>query len=271
MDISQPELERLRAQIREVVIAVLRRREAQGAAGQAGPEGRTLIVLFTLDLMPGDDFFAEVASLAGQGYRIVAAPSHTFSQFHGNSVLEKLPKGTGLLQANDEKQQSDAVRSADALIAAFVSTNTASKVAAGIEDSMPSRLIRGMLMSGKPVCVATDLSAHRQMIQDGAPGAAHAIVRVADDHLHKLQQMGVRFTSGNLASCIAEIFRPEINETPERLAKQRMAPKRQFITAEDVWNAMSRGQKELLYTPGTVITDEAREYAASRGIVLREK
>lgn len=268
MPISQPELERLRAQIRDVVIAVLRKREA---APTSPPTGKSVIVLFTSDQLPGDDFFAQISSLASQGYRTVAALSHSFTQFHGTSVMDRLPKGAGLLQADSEIQHRNAMLTADALLAPLLSSNTAAKIALGIEDSLPSRLVRGMLATGKPVCIGTDLPGHRQMLLDHTPGAPPAIVRVAEDHLHSVQQMGVRFASGNLAGCLTDILRPEVNETPERLARQKSPAKREFVTAEDVWNAMSRGQKELLYGRGAVITDEAHEYAASRGIALKER
>ena len=271
MDISQPELERLRAQIRDAVVAVLRKRDAVGqpAAGQAA--SKSVIVLFMGDQMPAAEFFAQVGTLAGQGYRILAALSQSFSQFHGTSILGKLPKGAGLILADNEAQQHDAVRNSEALLAPGLSTNTAAKVALGIEDSVPSRLIRAMLVTGKPVCVGTDMVGHRQLMQDHMPGAPPAVVRIAEDHLHTVQQMGVRFTPGNLAGCVTEILRPEVNDTPERLSRQKPSAKRVFVTAEDVWEATSRGQKEMLVEPGAVVTDQAREYAASRGVVLRER
>jgi hypothetical protein len=275
LDISQTDLEKLRAQIRDVVVAVLRRREQAGSlspSGSALPKatGRSLIVLFTGDQLPADEFFANVATLAGQGYAVIAALSHSFQQVHRSAVMAKLPKGATEL-TGDESAENHWSRTAEALVAPHLSSNTVAKLALGIQDSLPSRLLREMLAIGKPVCVATDLVGHRELQQNRAPGAPPALVRIGEDHLHTVQQMGVRFAAGNIASCLTEILRPEINETPERLAKSKPTAKREFVTAEDVWTAMSKGHKDFLYPRNAIVTDQAREYAQSRGITLREQ
>jgi hypothetical protein len=268
LTLSQPELERLRAQIREVVIAVLRKREA---APVVLPGGKSVIVLFTGNAMPADDFFAQVATLAGQGYTVVAALGRTFEQFNGEKVMERLPKGAVQLDRRCEVRQREAARTAEALVAPSLSTNSAGKIALGLEDNVASRLVRAMLAAGKPVCVGMDLPGHRQLLAEQAPGMPPAMVRVAEDHLHMVQQMGVRFAAGNLANCLTTILTPEVNETPDRLARNKPSPKREFITAEDVWNALAAGKKELLHSPSAIITDEAREYAAMRGVALKSR
>lgn len=251
------ELDKLKAEIRRLVVAALQRLQSGPALlAPVASDGKPLLVLITGHETPGADFMAQVKSLSGQGFRPVFAVSRTASEnavsFEGASILS---------HEENEAKVRDTARQAVALVAPHLSANTAAKAALGIRDSLPSQLLGYMLEQGKPVCIG----AAPQAMQAASPGYQ----RLQNGHLSTLQQMGVRFVEKGIAECVSELFRPVMNETPERLAKQKPALKREFVTAEDVWAAQSRGAKELVHGANAVVTDQAREYAASRGITLR--
>ena len=96
------------------------------------------------------------------------------------------------------------------------------------------------------------------------------VLRTAEDHLRKLQQLGIQFIkTPSLARVVQNHFTPVVNETPARLARTRPTPKREFVTAEDVWRVASHGGTILTHAHDAVITDQARDQAAMKGIELR--
>ncbi len=267
MDLTQ-DLEQLRNIIRAAVVEVLKQRSASAAVG-ALPGDKQLVLLFTSGQAPSPEFLSGVSALAKLGFRFSAGFSHTFAQLQDvNALLAKLPP-VGNLPLGDEAAIAGAVRHSLAVVAPCVSENTAAKLSLGIQDSGPSILLAQAIAAGKPVFVACDLPAHRDAFSQRNPGASPVRERIHADHLHALQQMGVQFVPSNLAEAVQAQFTPQVNETPERLAKQRPTPKRQFITAEDVWEAISRGQKELVHPRTAVVTDQAREYADARNFILK--
>jgi hypothetical protein len=87
--------------------------------------------------------------------------------------------------------------------------------------------------------------------------------------LRKLQQIGIQFIdTASLARIVQAHFTPVVNETPARLARTRPTQKREFVTAEDVWRVASHGGKVLNHARDAIITDQARDQAAMKGIEL---
>jgi hypothetical protein len=97
-----------------------------------------------------------------------------------------------------------------------------------------------------------------------------AFRQLAGRNLQALQGFGIRFGS-DAGNYLVNLLSPAVNGTPERLARQRPQHKREFVTSEDIWNAVAKGQKDLLHAHNAYITDEAKELAAARGVTLRPR
>lgn len=231
------------------------------------------MLLFMGRQLVGEDFYAQIATLSQQGYAFFAAFSRTFcSFFEPQQILPRLPQATQHIISLAERDLVKAATACEGLVTPAVSLNSAAKVASAISDSAPTWLFTEMLLASKPVFVGTDLANAGQVVAGKNTSLPPALASTVENHFHKLQQIGVRFSPvESLALNVASAFRKEVNETPQRLARQRPAYHREFVTVEDVWKALSRGQKELVHPSDAVITDEARDYARNRGIGLRSE
>lgn len=258
--------------------ALARARSSSPAAAHAGDRtpgtgnsGRRLLALFMSREPASEEYFAQLASLAAQGYAFTAAFSRTFEQTHSiDAVLSMLPPETPRLTgAATEPELLQAGVRCQAVVAHAVSANTAAKVAQGMDDSLPALLLRQALLGGKPVFIGHDLPRLERELAESSPAAPPALIRATVDAFHRLQNVGARFVeSGRLAAEVAAAFHQPVNETPARLARTKPSPRRVFITAEDVWSAAARGLRELPHPPDAIVTDAARDEALARGIQL---
>jgi hypothetical protein len=265
----------LRALVREEVIRALQRAEGllpqrPGPPAPAKAGSRMLTVLFTGRTAPSGDFLVQMADLSQRGYALGCALSYTFKQFlTPEEALRALPSPTTHLVSDSEREWQSWLAASNALILPFVSLNTAAKSAAGIEDSMPTFILLSHLRAAKPVISCPDMSQIAVRIREQFAGAAPAMAHTAERNLHALQQMGVQFVPvTDVAAAVARAFHVEPNETPQRLAKTRPFPKREFITAEDVPSAMRAGLKTLTHSRDAIVTAEARDQAARLGVTL---
>lgn len=274
MPVSDAELRQL---VRSLVVAALERKRGEEPAVQATsaatPPAKLLLALFTGSAPLADDFLPQLAFLAAQGFSFGAAFSHTFSATHDvEAVTASLP--ALVLRLDPSSPETELLKTAGAavgLITPTLSGNSSAKVVQGIEDSLPSLMLRRLLLAGRPVFVAQDLPLLERSFTEAHPGATPPLLRSVVDPLHRLQLFGVRFVSPDrMAAEVAALFTVSVNETPARLAKTRSSPKRVFITAEDVSSAASEGRKELVHPADAVVTDAAREAAVARGVALRE-
>lgn len=269
-------LAKLRIRVREEVVAALKRLESlEGGksllpAAVAPRPGRVLVSVLMGHDPVNQEYFSQLSSLARQGFALVVVASRTFTQFHA-TALQNLPAGATLHPEPDHEPGLFAlVDGAAGVVAHSLSANSAAKIAAGINDSVPSRVFARALPQGKPVFVAQDIAAAGRQYAEANASAPPPVTRAFEDSLHRIQQFGVRFVDcAGLSEAVQAAFYVPVNETPERLARTRPTMKREFITAEDVWKAFAAGHKELVFSASAVVTDQAREYAEGRGVTLR--
>lgn len=259
---------------REVIAALERFEQSRGAAtARTAPSITRILLLFMSPAAPSPDFLAQVQTLARPGgLKFSALFSYTFKRFHKpETILTSLPQGTDYLASHCEQQLLPEIECADMLIAPVLSANTAAKLAFGINDSVPLLALTNLLRRTKPVFIGQELDASIIQLEKQSPGLPAAMLHNLEGHLRKVKQMGAQFVAETrLAAEIDALLHPAVNETPERLARQRpAAPKRVFITVEDVWEARNAGKKEIFHSRSAVVTDEARDYARANGITLR--
>jgi hypothetical protein len=274
----------LRQRVRAEVIAALKRLEKEPACPTSGlasapsskwkaapADAKRLMLAFMGRERVADDFYAQIESLSQQGFAFFACFSRSFSSCcEPHLVMSRLPQSTQHIVSLAEQDVIKAAQACAGLVAPSVGLNSAAKLALGISDSMPTWLFTEMLLSGKPAFVATELARATAGVAGKDRILPPALASIAESHFHKLQQIGVRFSPVSaLAGDVQAAFHLEVNETPQRLKKQLPKYKREFVTVEDVWKVLSRGQKELVHPRDAVITDEARDYASARGIELK--
>lgn len=252
-------------------MAVLNRLQNKTPAPDAGaPGARNLLLVFCGVDIPADDFFAQAATLAQQGSTLTAVISHSFAQHHASDVVQNRLGSAKVHVSPDEPSLARLVSAASAVVAPGLCTNSVAKVAAGIEDSTPTIVLLSALRSGKPVIIGEDIAGILPALLDKFPALPPALQRTYENAYHRVQQMGVQFVPvTQLVASVGARFEVPKNDTPERLARTRPTQKREFVTVEDVANAVARGSKEITHQRSAYVTDEARDYASARGVVLR--
>ena len=243
----------LRRRVTALVTEALARLTSPGARGAGAPG---LTVLLSGPAEPDAAFVRAVTTLAAAGHPIAVAASRTFLQHHGAGWMARhLPcAGAAILDGDaPEPAQAAAGTSAAAVLSPGFGANTSAKLALGLEDSLPTRIVRAALAAGRPVLVARGAC--------GAEGSA------------ALRALGPRWhDAADLPRAVTEALAPHVNETPERLARQAPpAARRVFVTVEDVREAAAAGHRELRVGGGATVTDAAREEAATRGVALKEQ
>lgn len=253
MDGTSPDSEHLRIRVRELVVEALARTDASQAtsagvtgapvATPAATASRRLLLLFTGRAAVAPDFFAQAAELSRQGWALGAVFSFSFKRFFApDDILRQLPAETTLVGSSCERELGSEVGGYSGVVMPDISLNTAGKVARGFDDSVPSFILTRMLIGGTPAFVARSLPELGAELAAAHPSAPPAFLRNAEDHWHRLQALGVNFVETQaLAASVASAFYVPVNETPDRLARSRPSPKRQFVTAEDVWRVAARG------------------------------
>ena len=260
------DLEKLKALIRPVVIEVLAEFEKREAARKQGNRG-TILLLHTGMSLPRTEFLAEVAQLSANGFRFTAMFSHSFRETCDvREVLQKYPAGTAEFVYSNEAAMLENAKTLSAILIPHISAGTAAKIVHGITDSAPSSLLSEALSRSKPVVIASQIEDLLNPLSE----AAHSFRQIADRNFHTLQSFGAVFRRDAAGYLINSLI-PAANETAERIARTKPAFRREFVTSEDVWDVILKGQKDLLCAPDAYITDEARELASARGITLRTR
>ena len=265
------DLEQLKALIRPIVVEVIADFEKRHHRNQVAPANadHRIIVLFCGIKPPSTEFYAQAALLATSGYQFLLIFSHSFRQAHDIREIEKqFPEASQILtDTENELAVAETVKTCSAIILPHLSPGTAAKVSHGIEDSVPSAIIAAALAQAKPIILASSVEETLSGFSTNTPPAFR---QLAGRNLHALQGFGIRF-GADAGNYLVNLLSPVVNETPERLARQRPPHKREFVTTEDIWNALAEGEKDLLHAHNAYITDEARELASARGVTLRAR
>lgn len=193
-----------------------------------------------------------------------------------------------------------------ALVAPLLSRSLAAKASLSVDDDMPSTLLCRALERGLPVVAVrsdTDLDTLRvpPALQQGPNSLRHLL----ETYHQRLTGWGVRWTTldqlPGAAMQAAGGGAKKVGETGGGAAKSATNPtsylsalplggaatgtkkpapavesapssRRRFVTREDLWVLLERGQTELRIGTRDIVTPEAEDFAASRGIrILRQE
>lgn len=247
----------LRALAETGAAAAARSLSAKPVGGGAGAGNGVL--LLTGYEPPSPALGEIIAGLAQHAASIGYLPSRSFRAANAGAGVDYLKNLKAIDLPKCERGLSEIVRGAAWILAPDVSPNTLNKTAMGIEDSLPSAAIGMALRWGKP-CV---------LLECASVPTTVALERL--ELIRRLERRGARRASPDSVLRI-------LHETLNPPAAQEFAPppvkpipKRAIITGEDVYEAARRGQKELLVPADAIVTSQAHEDAARRGLTIRRE
>lgn len=237
------------------------REAVTGRAALAPPAapGDHGVVVLTGDAPPAGSAREALSEIAAAGRKLFALPSLSFRLTHPDVAGIAAPARVVADPDDERAMRSLAGRCAFAL-APDISINTLNKCLGGIEDSAPARMIARFLREKK----------HVLLIESGE-GVSPVARRARIDLLRELVRSGATLCSpGDAAGTLAELLRPE--EDRWFKPKPPKPPQRfRVITKDDIIALRQARKIELVLSAGTIVTGEAREFAARWGIRLRRE
>lgn len=189
-----------------------------------------------------------------------------------------------------------------ALAVPLLTRSLAAKASLGIDDDMPSAVLGAALERGIPVVAArSDADPASLRATPALQQGPNSLRNLLENYIQRLTAWGVRWTSVELlpgavagvaaggvlgaAGAMAGTQGTTGTEGTQGAAATALsrtrgpalpgsapspgggAPgRRRFITKEDMWSLLERGQMELRVCPDDIVTPEAEDFAASRGI-----
>ena len=228
--------------------------------------------LFTGAVAVEDEIWTALAELAQKARGAGALLSRSFLDHTRESdVAERLPLASLHTPPLSERQILALADWRPALVIPALSPNTAAKAASGIHDSESTLLLRIMLQKGKPVLALRDMlePCAAECPLGVAASAPTAMRQAVNAHRLALERLGVRFVERNeLVEAGLAALRPA-PDGPRLLPRPRPAPRREFVTEDDLRALKTKGETVRIVGPHATVTEAAREYAAREGIELR--
>lgn len=265
--------ETLRRIIEEELRACLQERPGHGEAPQSPrrPEA-ALLVLCTgpwKDAAPLVPQLRELASV----FSLTFILSASFQEQGGEEELrQRVGTSVRILSRLTHEALRQEVATHPLLVVAPLSSNTLAKVALGVHDSVPSRVIFEALCQNKPVVA---IPPQAGPVSNGASGSDYPRMpsefhNGRPQYLRTVANWGIRFVDSD--KLLAEV-RQTMSQDGElgarkRRSSDRRPKKRTIITKEDVQQVILEGKRELQISPYTILTDVAKELAASAGIQI---
>ncbi len=251
----------LRRLVEEIAAQVLREREA----GKGVPaEPRPLVLMTGADL--------DVTVILHQLNRIetacgpcVAALSPTFGE---RLAPEEFTRETGIAEVCVDlarEQIVTLVARASLLLVGTLSDSSRAKMAAGIADSMPSRIWAAARAAGVPLFIADPLD---PLVIPSAPSAPPTRVQQREEAMATLRGDGAVVIRACEVAERVERFLLE-RADPAAAKRQREAGPRPIVTVEDVERAHRRGVKEWTLPSEAIVTMAAWDRARDLGLDLR--
>ena len=242
-----------------------------------------VLFLATGDRPPSDDAVESFRVLAALGIDGALLRSHSFARVWPAPVLRARLGACSLLDESAVRR-TEIARLPECfrlLCVLTLSDNTVAKTALGLRDALAPQVLRAFLEQGRPV-VAAGLPPQRVAMDQNAAifwGLPLAVRQWLFEGYRTLEQWGVEFVE---PARLADAVRRRVFGDPARRASatphapQTAAPQkdtpaaRRFVTRDDVHAAVLRGDRQLRVSPGTTVTDEARDFARRWGLLLLE-
>lgn len=236
--------------------------EAFGVGNRAATanhgEANEGVVLLTGEVPPAPAIVTQLHRLRSGWPAIHVLPSLTFRLRCLEAARGDLTPFAFVSDPDDEAAVARLLERAGWIAAPDLSANTLAKAVLGVEDSVPSRAVGLALRRARPLL----------LIESSAAGPlAHDSDRL--QRLRELERRGAVLTKPErlpddlrraLSPPQSRLYEPPPGRSPERRA---------VITGEDIYEAHRQGRRILEVPRGAIVTAQAVEDAARRGIELR--
>jgi hypothetical protein len=263
----------LRKIIQEELRAVLQVRRGSRDVPQSRREPEAaLLVLCTGPWKEAVALVPRLKELAG-AFALTFILSDSFQEQGGKEELRQrtAPSVRIISQLTHEGIKQE-VTTHPLLVVAPLSSNTLAKVALGVHDSVPTRVIFEALRQRKPVVAVPPpppLSSTEAAGSD-FPRTPFQFQNGRSLYLRTVANWGVQFVDSDklaaeVRNAILQTGRPGARKRP---SADRPLYRHPIITREDIQQLILEGKRELHVTPDTVVTDVAKELAASTGIQI---
>jgi hypothetical protein len=260
------------AELQTLVQEVLRR---LAGAPPTAPERSSVLVVVTGAEHP--ERALQFLRLAAERFYVNALPAPCFFDRYAPSLLGDVIPAPQIHAAPNLPQREALVDASAAVVLLLPMRSTIAKIARGSADSTPSILLTRALMVGKPCFTAGGEldpaqwpAAMRPPMRHGKGSLAELVAR----DLEVLESWGMTYRRDPL-ELLAPISGALTNPTAPSLpaespaARSATSTTRQFLTADDVRRVHAEGGRELSVAAGTIVTDAARDAAASLHVELR--
>jgi len=206
---------------------------------------------------------AGLPSLLQAGFQIEVIASKTFRDANGLGGAANsgnVPASMNVMaEFESEAAEESIFGSRTFVVVADVSANTLAKAARGIADSMPSRAIAHFLKRAKPT-----------ILLESGPSAILPGPWSRDEHLRTLARGGATLCETSDLPARLEDALGQYGTSVAAPGGVAAASRRAIVTAEDVQEAVRRGEKIFVVPAKAIVTAAARDEAARRGVGIVE-
>jgi hypothetical protein len=267
-------------QLRQLVEAILR--QILAAQGQDTVQKPKVLLLLT-GAEGSLDRELEFVRVIRSDYQLKAHAAACYTdRYPIDPFVEALGGKDLVVTAANAPARDRLVDEAQAAVLLMPLRTTVAKAARGFSDSPPGPMILRALMQGKPVfSAAGELDTARW--PDTMPGPMRhgqgSLAEWVEQDLKTLESWGFLYRRDPLelvaplrAALLGEARSAARPAAPTSLppAVPATKPARGFLTAEDVRRQHAEGQRLIQLTPGTIVTDEARDVARALLVDLAE-
>ncbi len=265
--------ETLRRIIEEELRACLQERPGHREASQPSRRPRAgLLVLCTGPWMDATPLVPQLRELAS-AFSLTFILSASFQEQGGEEELrQRVGTSVRILFRLTHEALRQEVAAHPLLVVAPLSSNTLAKVALGVHDSVPSRVIFEALRQHKPVVAIPPPAAPGSNGAFGSdyPRSPLEFHNGRPQYLRTVANWGIQFVDSDklLAEVRQTMSQDDVHAARKRPSSDRRPKKRTIITKEDVQQIILEGKRELQISPDTILTDVAKELAVSAGIQI---
>lgn len=264
--------ETLRRIIEEELRACLQERPGHREASQPRRPEAALLVLCTGPWKDATPLVSQLRELAGV-FSSTFIMSASFQEQGGEEELrQRVGTSVRILSRLTHEALRQEVAAHPLLVVAPLSSNTLAKVALGVHDSVPSRVIFEALRQHKPVVAIPPPAGpgSNGAFASDYPRSPFEFHNGRPQYLRTVANWGIRFVESEelLAEVRQTISEDGVHAARKRPLSDRPPKKRTIITKEDVQQIILEGKRELQISPDTILTDVAKELAASAGIQI---
>lgn len=226
---------------------------------------KKILVIFTGSTIGLEESVSELKKLKKHGFKMKAVLSEFSKNIVDMNVLNELFHKEDIYvddkcNSNEEIYNEDF----DLLIGANLTVNTLSKVAVGICDTLPTRLIQKCIMDGseiiaiKDACDLDNLNGRKVGYKNIPP----AFINMIKEYLDRLESFGIKLLNSNN---VFEYAKNPVDKV-ENCNNAEVEINKKIISREDI--AQNSKSKKISVPSNAIITSLAMDLCDEKGIKI---